>query len=49
MDAANPRYSGMFVWLSCTQTLATVIKGCEAARESFGGVFLCRSKIGFWL
>jgi transposase len=29
----------MFVWLSFTQTLATVIDGCEAAWEYFGGVF----------
>lgn len=29
----------MFVWLSFAQTLATVIDGCEAAWEYFGGVF----------
>ena len=29
----------MFVWLSHSQTLATVIDGCEAAWAHFGGVF----------
>jgi transposase len=29
----------MFVWLSFSQTLETVIAGCEAAWEFFGGVF----------
>lgn len=29
----------MFVWLSHTQTLSTVIDGCEAAWANFGGVF----------
>jgi transposase len=29
----------MFVWLSYSQTLATVIAGCEAAWAFFGGVF----------
>jgi transposase len=29
----------MFVWLSHTQTLSTVIDGCEAAWTHFGGVF----------
>jgi Mu transposase-like protein len=29
----------MFVWLSFTQTLATLVAGCEAAWVFFGGVF----------
>jgi len=29
----------VFVWLSYSQTLATVIAGCQAAWEFFGGVF----------
>ena len=29
----------MFVWLSFTQTTDTVIAGCEAAWQFFGGVF----------
>jgi transposase len=29
----------MFVWLSFSQTLGTLIAGCEAAWEFFGGVF----------
>jgi hypothetical protein len=29
----------MFVWLSFSQTLGTLIAGCDAARAFFGGVF----------